>query len=102
MVEECSAEVRLIPSLLLRANLLSACGVVFSLLVQDLFSVLEVTETANFGTTGFAAPTEAVPGSLSAMVLGQGFARVAVCAGLRLQDSGDTSLSIAALPSQEI
>jgi hypothetical protein len=51
--------------------------VVFSSLVQDLFSVLEVTETANFGTTGFAAPTEAVPGPLCAMVLGQGLARVA-------------------------
>jgi hypothetical protein len=51
--------------------------VVFSLLVQDLFSVLEVTETANFSTTGFAAPTEAVPGPLSAMVLGQWLAPVA-------------------------
>ena len=63
--------------LLRRQNLLPVRRVVFSLLGQDLFSVLEVTETANFGTTGFAAPTEAVPGPLSAMVLGQWLAPVA-------------------------
>ena len=80
--------------LLRRQNLLPVRRVVFSLLGQDLFSVLEVTEAANFGTTGFAAPTEAVPGPLSAMVLGQGLVRVAVSADFALQDSEETSFSV--------
>jgi hypothetical protein len=70
-------------------------GVVFSLLAQDLFSVLEVTETANFGATGFAAPTEAVPGPRTAMVLGQGLALVTASARLGLQGSDESSFSIA-------
>jgi hypothetical protein len=69
------------------ADLLSVRRIVFSLLIQDLFSVLEVTETTNFGRTGFAAPTEAIPGSMSAMILSQGLALLAIGAGLRLQDS---------------
>ena len=47
--------------------------IVFSLLVQDLLPVHEVTEAAYFCTTGFAAPAEAIPGPLSAMILGQGW-----------------------------
>ena len=42
---------------------------------------------ANWGTAGFAAPAQTVPGSLAAMILGQGLALVAVGADLRLQDS---------------
>ena len=37
-------------------NLLPVRRIIFSLPVQDLISVLEVTETANCGTTGFAVP----------------------------------------------
>ena len=84
-----------------RQNLLPVRGVIFSLQGQDLFSVLEVTETANFGTTGFAAPTEAVPAPLTAMVLGQGLALVTARAGFRLQGFDETSFSVARLPSQE-
>jgi hypothetical protein len=61
-------------------------GVIAALLLEDLLPVLEVMATAPNRTTGLAAPTEAVPGSLSAIVLGQGLALVAIGAGLRLQD----------------
>jgi hypothetical protein len=59
-------------------NLLPVRRIVFSLLVQDLFSVLEVKETPNCGTTGFAAPEEAVTIGTSAMTLGQGLPLVAI------------------------
>jgi hypothetical protein len=62
--------------------------VVFPLPVQDLFSVLEVTETANCGTTGLATPTQAVPSPLSTMILGQWLARVAVGARFGLHGFG--------------
>ena len=84
-----------------RQNLLPVRRVVFSLMGQDLFSVLEVTETANFGTTGFAAPTEAVPGPLTAMVFGQGLALVTASAGFGLQGSDETSFSVGPLPFHE-
>jgi len=74
---------------------------VFSLQGEDLFSVLEVTETANFGTTSFAAPTEAVPGPLSVVVFGQGLALVTASARLGPQGSDESSFSIARLPSHE-
>ena len=60
--------------------------IIFPLPLQELFPVLEVTETANCGTTGFAAPEQAVPGPLAAVVLGQGFALLELCAGFGLQD----------------
>ena len=52
---------------------------------------------ANFGATGFATPTEAVPGPVSAMILGQVFALVAVRAGFGLHGSGEDAF----LPFQE-
>jgi hypothetical protein len=66
--------------------LLPVRGVIAALLLEDLLPVLEVVATAPNRTTGFAAPAEAVPGPLSAIILGQGLALVAIGAGLRLQD----------------
>jgi hypothetical protein len=67
-------------------SLLPVRGVIAALLLEDLLPVLEVVATAPNRTTGFAAPAEAVPGPLSAIILGQGLALVAIGAGLRLQD----------------
>ena len=39
---------------------------------QELFSILEVTETENYSTAGFAAPAEAVTIGASAMILARG------------------------------
>ena len=61
-------------------------GVIAALLLEDLLPVLEVVATAPNRTTGFAAPAEAVPGPLSAIILAQGRGLVAIGAGLRLQD----------------
>jgi hypothetical protein len=66
--------------------LLPVRGIIAALQLEDLLPVLEVVATALNRTTGFAAPTEAVPGPLSAIILGQGLALVAIGAGLRLQD----------------
>ena len=59
-------------------NLLPVRRIIFSSLVQDFSPVPEVTETANDSATGLAARAEAVPGPLTAVVLGQGLALVAV------------------------
>lgn len=55
-------------------SLLPVRGVIAALLLEDLLSVLEVVATAPNRTTGFAAPTEAVPVPRSAIILGQGLA----------------------------
>jgi hypothetical protein len=60
-------------------------GVIAALLLENSLSVLEVVATAPNRTTGFAAPAEAVPGPLSAIILAQGLRLVAIGTGLRLQ-----------------
>jgi hypothetical protein len=66
-------------------SLLPVRGVIAALLLEDLLPVLEVVASAPNRTTGFAAPTEAVPGPLSAIIFSQGLGLVAI--GASLQDS---------------
>jgi hypothetical protein len=75
--------------------------VVFPLLLKDSLPVPEVTQPANFGTTGLAAPAEAVPGPVGLVILGRGLPLVAVGAGFGLHGSGEDAFSVAFLPSQE-
>ena len=53
------------------------------------------------GHSRFCSAGQTVPGSLAAMILGQGLALVAVGADLRLQDSLASCFSVASLPFQE-
>ena len=75
-------EVRLVPSFLLRANLLSACGVVSAPLFQDPLPVPEGALAASYGRTGLTAWVEPIAVSLASVVLGQWLALATAGTGL--------------------